>query len=149
MKIDSVYIGGWFQRTMLQLTEIYDFLRSKSSHLDLEQEKLNELHKNLAIGKIDYGVCGEEFVEFTTSYDISVKIFEDGLISLNNHNVSEDTLFADIDKLTDYYENKLSPAINYLFSLGAPVPKELANIATVYPYFIVCNKATKEEISIL
>ena len=143
MKITNVYIGGWFQRTMLQLTEIYDFLRSKSSHLNLEQEKLDELHKNLGIGKIVYGVSGEEYIEFTTSFDIAVKIYEDGLISLNNRRVSEDTLFADIDKVTDYYENKLSPAISYLFSLGAPVPKELANIENVYPYFIICDNVTK------
>ena len=32
MKISNVYIGGWFQRTMLQLSEIYDFLREDSSH---------------------------------------------------------------------------------------------------------------------
>ncbi len=149
MKITNVYIGGWFQRTMLQLTEIYDFLRAKSSKLDLDQEKLNELHKNLAIGKIDYGVAGEEYIEFTTAYEITVKIFEDGLISLNNKHVSEDTLFVDLDKVTDYYENKLSPAFSYLFSLGAPIPKELANIETVYPYFIICDKASKEDISVL
>lgn len=149
MKITNVYIGGWFQRTMLQLTEIYDFLRSKSSHLNLEQEKLDEFHKNLGIGKIVYGVSGEEYIEFTTSFDIAVKIYEDGLISLNNRRVSEDTLFADIDKVTDYYENKLSPAISYLFSLGAPVPKELANIENVYPYFIICDNVTKDDISVL
>lgn len=149
MKITNVYIGGWFQRTMLQLTEIYDFLRSKSSQLNLEQEKLDEFHKNLGIGKIVYGVSGEEYIEFTTSFDIAVKIYEDGLISLNNRRVSEDTLFADIDKVTDYYENKLSPAISYLFSLGAPVPKELANIETVYPYFIICDNVTKDDISVL
>ncbi len=147
MKITNVYIGGWFQRTMLQLTEIYDFLREAKSQLKLDAEKLQEYRKALAIGKIDYGVDGEEFVEFTTAYDISVKIYEDGLICLNNRNVSEDTLFADLDKVTDYYENKLSPAISYLFSLGAPVPKELANIETVYPYFIVFDKATKEQIA--
>lgn len=147
MKITNVYIGGWFQRTMLQLTEIYDFLRECKSQLKLDPEKLQEYRKSLAIGKIDYGVDGEEFVEFTTAYDISVKIYEDGLICLNNHNVNENTLFADLDKVTDYYENKLSPAISYLFSLGAPVPKELANIETVYPYFIVFDKATKEQIA--
>lgn len=147
MKITNVYIGGWFQRTMLQLTEIYDFLREAKSQLKLDPEKLQEFRKNLAIGKIDYGVDGEEYIKFTTAYDISVKIYEDGLICLNNKNVSEDTLFADLDKVTDYYENKLSPAISYLFSLGAPVPKELASIETVYPYFIVFDKATKEQIA--
>ncbi len=147
MKINSVYVGGWFQRTMLQLSEIYDFLRSGTSHLKLEQKKLNELRKNLEIGSIDYGVDGEEYVKFTTAERISVKIFEDGLIILSNNNVSEETLFTDIDKVTSYYENKLSKALNYLFSLGAPVPKELAGIETVYPYFIVCDNASKEEMT--
>ena len=147
MKISNVYIGGWFQRTMLQLSEIYDFLRDCKTQLNLDQDKLNEFRKNLEIGKIDYGVSGEEFIEFTTALNIKVKIFEDGLIVLNNQNVSEDTLFADIDHVTDYYENRLSPAFSYLFSLGAPVPKELANIETVYPYFIVCDNVTKDDIS--
>lgn len=147
MKISNVYIGGWFQRTMLQLSEIYDFLRECKTQLKLDENKLSEFRKNLEIGKIDYGVSGEEFIEFTTALNIKVKIFEDGLIVLNNQSVSEDTLFADINHVTDYYENRLSPAINYLFSLGAPVPKELANIETVYPYFIVCENASKDEIA--
>lgn len=147
MKISNVYIGGWFQRTMLQLSEIYDFLRDCKTQLKLDQEKLSELRKNLEIGKIDYGISGEEYVEFTTAQSIRVKIFEDGLIILNNQNVSENTLFADIDHVQDYYENRLSKALNYLFSLGAPVPKELANIENVYPYFIVCDNATDENIT--
>ena len=149
MKINNVYIGGWFQRTMLHLSEIYDFLREATTKLALDQDKLIEYRKNLQIGRIDYGVQGEEYIEFTTALNIKVKIFEDGLIILNNHNVSEDTLFADIDALTDYYETKLSPAFSYLFSLGAPVPKELAHIETVYPYFVVTDKATKEEMNTL
>lgn len=147
MKINNVYIGGWFQRTMLQLSEIYDFLRESKTQLDLDQDKLNEFRKNLEIGKIDYGVSGEEYIEFTTALNIKVKIFEDGLIVLNNQNVSEDTLFADIEHVTDYYENRLSPAFSYLFSLGAPVPKELANIETVYPYFIECDNISKDDMT--
>ncbi len=147
MRISNVYVGGWFQRTMLQLSEIYDFLRDAKTQLNLDQDKLNAYRKDLQIGKIDYGVSGEEYIEFTTALDIKVKVFEDGLIVLNNQKVSEDTLFADIDNVTDYYENRLSPAFSYLFSLGAPVPKELANIETVYPYFIVCDNATQDEIS--
>lgn len=147
MKISNIYVGGWFQRTMLQLSEIYDFLRECRSQLDLDQNKLEEFHKQLEIGKIDYGVSGEEYIEFITAQRIKVKIFEDGLIVLNNQEVSEDTMFTDIQKVTDYYETKLSPAFSYLFSLGAPVPKELANIETVYPYFIVFDNAKKEEIT--
>ena len=149
MKISNVYVGGWFQRTMLQLSEIYDFLRDAKSQLNLNQKKLAEFQKNLEIGKIDYGVSGEEYIEFTTALDIRVKIFEDGLIVLNNERVSEDTLNADINRVTDYYEKRLSPAFSYLFSLGAPVPKELASIETIYPYFIVCDNATSEEMNSL
>lgn len=147
MKINSVYVGGWFQRTMLQLSEIYDFLRDSKTQLDLDNEKLKKYRKSLEIGKIEYGISGEEYIEFTTPPHVRVKIFEDGLITLKNEVVNEDTLFVDIDRITDYYENKLSPAINYLFSLGAPVPKELANIENVYPYFVICDNVSKEEIS--
>ena len=147
MNIDKVYIGGWFQRTMLQLYEIYDFLREGTSQLKLDQKKLTSLRKDLRIGKIDYYVRGLEYLEFSTDLNITVKIFEDGLITLENSNVHEDTLFTDIEDLTSYYETRLSKAMNYLFSLGAPVPKELANIENIYPYFIILNKATKEQIS--
>ncbi len=147
MKISNIFVGGWFQRTMLQLTEIYDFLRDTKTQLKLDTKKLEKLRANLGIGSIEYGVYGEEFIEYTTIYDIKVKIFEDGLIILNNTDVSYETLFADMDKLTEYYDNRLSPALSYLFSLGAPVPKELANIESIFPYFIVSDKATKKQMS--
>ena len=76
MKISNVYIGGWFQRTMLQLTEIYDFLRDCKSQLNLDPEKLQEFRKSLEIGKIDYGVAGEEYIEFTTALNMKVKVFD-------------------------------------------------------------------------
>lgn len=147
MKINSIYIGGWFQRTMLQLSEMYDFLRNGESQLKLNKKKLAELRKDLSIGSIEYGVSGEEFISFITSEHLKIKIFEDGLITVSSEAVSEETLFTDIDRLKDYYEKKLSPAINYLFSLGAPVPKELANIENIFPYFVVCNNATREDIA--
>ncbi len=146
MKITNISIGGWFQRTMLQLTEIYDFLRYAKSKLNLDEEKLIEYRKNLEIGKVEYGVSGQEYIEFTTARNIVVKVFEDGLIVLNSSDVSEDTLFSDIDKLQDYYESRLSPAFGYLFSLGAPVPKELANIETVYPYFVIVDNAKRDDL---
>ncbi len=147
MKIDSLYIGGWFQRTMLQLSEIYDFLRTGESQLKLNKKKLLELRKSLDIGSVEYGVAGEEFISFTTSELLRIKVFEDGLIVVGSDNVSEATLFSDVEHLKDYYEQKLSPAINYIFSLGAPVPKELAHIENIFPYFVVCDNATREDIA--
>ena len=128
MNIEKIYIGGWFQRTTLQLSEIYDFVREGISELNLDKKKLVRLHNNLDMKEVEYGVDGLEYIMITTQNGIHVKIFEDGLIVLSDTDVNEFSLFKDIDNLADYYENKLSPAISYLFSLGAPVPKELANI---------------------
>jgi len=147
MKIENIYIGGWFQRTMLQLTEIYDFLRNCESRLKLDKAKLKRLHDALEIESIEYATAGLEYLIFETKVGISIKIYEDGLIVLNDKKSNKDTLFDDLKGLETYYEKKLSPALNYLFSLGAPVPKELAGIKTVYPYFIVFNNAKEEDIS--
>ncbi|MBQ3294483.1 hypothetical protein IJG98_02030 [Candidatus Saccharibacteria bacterium] len=149
MKISSVYVGGWFQRTMLQLSEVYDFLRGTGGVDKLSQKKMTEYREALLMESLDYGVSGEEYLRFTTKPGITVKIFEDGLITLKNEKVKTETLAKDIQAVQDYYEQKLSPAINYLFSLGAPVPKELAGIKNVYPYFIVLDKATKNEMQAL
>ncbi len=147
MKIKSIYIGGWFQRTTLQLSELYDFLRDGVSQLGLDTNKLASLHANLKIDSIEYGVANEEFVTFTTAEHIKVKLFEDGLIIVSSNQVSEPTLFADVERLHGYYEQCLSPAVNYLFSTGAPVFKELSRVENIYPYFIVCDNATNADIS--
>lgn len=149
MNIEKIYIGGWYQRTTLQLSEIYDFVREGTSELALDKKRLVKLHNDLNMKEIEYGVDGLEYLMITTQDGIQVKIFEDGLIVLSDTDVNEFSLFKDIDTLADYYENRLSPAISYLFSLGAPVPKELANIETIYPYFIVLNKATKANMQAL
>lgn len=149
MKLEKVYIGGWFQRTILQLSEIYDFVRDGTSQLKLDSKKLKKLRDDLDLKEVHYGVDGLEYLMITTQTDIHVKIFEDGLIVMNDSNINEFSLFHDIEALAKYYEERLSPAISYLFSLGAPVPKELANIETVYPYFIVLNNESKENIQLL
>ncbi len=147
LKVKSIYIGGWFQRTILQLSEIYDFLRDGTSQGGLDKGKLLSLRDNLRIDTIEYGVANEDFVGFTTEEHIRVKLFEDGLMIVSSDQVSEPTMFADIERVRGYYEERLSPALNYLFSMGAPVFKELASVESIYPYFIVCDNATSKDIS--
>src|SRR3989339_805324 len=146
MRSEKIFIGGWYQRTMLHLSEIYDFLKDASSPLNLNAKKLKDLRKRLDIESMEMKMGDFEYIEIIASGGIKVKIFEDGLIVLNtDYNNAKEDIF----KLTTFYEKKLSPAISYLFSLGAPVPKELANIKTVYPYFIVLKDAETEAINIL
>mgnify|MGYP001122362153 FL=1 len=147
MKIKSIYIGGWFQRTMLQLSEIYEFWRDGTSQLGFDQNRLTDLHDKLRIDSIEYGVANEEFVAFSTEDQIRVKLFEDGLIVISSDKVSEDTMLNDVEHLHTYYNECLSPTINYLFSTGAPVFKELSRVENIYPYFIVCDNASQKELS--
>jgi hypothetical protein len=145
MKVEKIFIGGWFQRTTLHLSEIYDFLKEAESPLDLDPKKLKELHDKVGIEKVELKVDDLEYIELHVNKGLVVKIFEDGLITLANDS-KKDGMEEDIQELTDFYEKNLSPAISYIFSLGAPIPKELANIKTIYPYFVVLNQSTKEDI---
>lgn len=144
MQVQRVHIGGWFQRTRLHLGEMYDFLREGTSPLALDPMRLKKLRTYLDIREVTLVVDQLECVVFDTNGGISVKIYEDGLIVLCVDVAG--ALDTEIKVLTDYYEKRLAPAFSYLFSLGAPVPKELANIKTVYPYFVTVKKPTKKDI---
>ncbi|MCL2445075.1 hypothetical protein FWD07_03100 [Candidatus Saccharibacteria bacterium] len=149
MIVEKIFIGGWFQRTTLHLSEAFDFLRYGKSQLNLDAEKLKEYHRGLGLTDVKYKIDGMEVLELKTEAKISISIFEDGLITLSADEpveVTPETLNKNLEFLSEYYEKRFSPALSYLFSLGAPVPKELANIKTVYPYFFVFDDASREEI---
>lgn len=143
MKIEKIFIGGWYQRTTLHLSEIYDFLQEAKSPLALDKKRLAKLRNALAPRLVEMRIREFEYVQLETKDGLETQIFEDGLIVLNR---PVRQIKTDIRVVTDFYEKRLSPALNYLFSLGAPVPKELANIATVFPYFILLRRAKPAEI---
>lgn len=144
IKAEKIYIGGWFQRTTLHLSEIYDFLKDADSPLKLDKNKLKELRADIDINSVEMKLGHLDSINIKNSLGIEVKIYEDGLIILGKGNSS--SIEEDVSALTMFYEKKLSPGISYIFSLGAPIPKELANIKTIYPYFIVLNNAAKKDI---
>ncbi len=143
-KIERIYIGGWFQRTTLHLSEVYDFLNGEKSPLDLDQKKIEKFREMIEIASVSMNLGRFDFIRFVNRSGIEANIYEDGLIVFGKDS-SVDTQ-KDIEELRDYYENKVSPGIDYIFSLGAPIPKELANIKNIYPYFVVLEKAKPKEI---
>jgi hypothetical protein len=145
MHVERIHVGGWFQRTTLHLSELYDFLLEASSPLDLDSEKLKKLRAALNIKSVEMKVGRLQYIETVTTDAIRFNIYEDGLIVLERDGGDTKTLQKDITSLTNYYETKLSPAFEYVFSLGAPVPKELANIKTVYPYFVILRDASNDD----
>lgn len=130
----KIYYGGWYQRTTLHLSEIYDFLKRGSSKLNLDQGKLTFLYEGLNLTNVKRENEYLEFVSAENDGGISVKYFEDGLYLLSTES-------SDVEKskkkLEDFFEMYLGPAISYIFSLGAPTPKVLANMKNIHPLVIV------------
>jgi len=144
MQVQRTYLGYWYQRTTLHLSEIYDFLKGGKSPLWLDKSKLLALQRGLQIEEVSIELGILEKVVVKAAAGIEIKIHEDGLVLLS---IDHNDIRADIETLTNYYEKLFSPAISYIFCLGAPVPKELANIKTVFPYFIVAKDCTKQDIA--
>jgi hypothetical protein len=145
MTIQRIFLGYWYQRSTLHLAEIHDFLVEGTSPLHLDKAKLKDLRAGLKIQNVDFKVDVLEYVTVQAANDITIKIYEDGLVVLSKQPKNEKVMKSEIEKLTRYFEDQFTPAVAYLFSLGAPVPKELAGIKTVFPYFIVTAGAKEDE----
>ena len=129
----NVVFGGWYQRTTLHLSEVHRFLLKGTSDLDLNKVKLKSLRNGLGLKFVKRVVGYLEYLEFESRGGIKVKYFEDGLYILSK----EDTNITRAKKeVEEYFHKKFSPAISYLFSLGAPTPKILSNMKEVHPFVI-------------
>ncbi|MEK6825484.1 MAG: hypothetical protein AABY00_01725 [Nanoarchaeota archaeon] len=145
MDIEEATIGGWFQRTTLHLTEVYDFLSTGKSESGLDKVKLNLLRTNLHILNVERKNGLLEYIEVSTHEGISFRLYEDGLIILRK-NVQHGLELALTD-LRNYYDEKLSAAFSFLFSRGAPVPKELAHIDTILPFILIARSVGKDDVA--
>lgn len=144
MTIKTIYLGYWYQRTTLHLSEIYDFLKYGTSPLDLNKHKLKELQDKLDIESIELKMDVFEYIHCTAAHGITIKVYEDGLIVLAKDHID---IKKDSTVLTSYFEEQFTPAISYIFSLGAPVPRELAGVKSTPSLFVVTQGATKDSVS--
>jgi len=160
----KITFGGWYQRTSLHLTEIYDFLSKCESRLSLSKEKLKEFHKDLNLKFTIKETGNLDFVKAETKSGIEIRYYEDGLYILEIKKTKN--IGSSVKLLKNYFENSFNPAINYLFSLGAPTPKILSEIKESHQIVItkfdgkhsefdvpqkfgrVYNKTTSKEISV-
>ncbi|MCX6701689.1 MAG: hypothetical protein NTX96_00650 [Candidatus Zambryskibacteria bacterium] len=138
----KITYGGWYQRTTLHLSEIYNLFVYGESQLNLSKEELKKFQTGLELNNISRESGSLEYVKATTSSGIEIRYYEDGLYILE---MNTDDIFTAQKLLEEYLETKLNPAISYIFSLGAPTPKVLANIKTTHPVVIsVFNEENKE-----
>ena len=129
----KVTYGGWYQRTTLHLSEVYNLFANGESHLNLSKEELKKFQSNLGLKDVLRESGYLEYVKAITLSGIEIRYYEDGLYILE---IATDDIPASQKLLEEYLEKKLNPAISYIFSLGAPTPKILANIKTVHPVVI-------------
>src|SRR3989338_292309 len=146
MKIEKIYLITWLQRTTIHLQEMYDFLRGNFDSLQLNEDTLEQSLKALDISD----VLLTEKNDFETltakagAYEFTA--VEDGVFSLST---TEPNISTSIPAIEDYYRNHLGPSLAYLFSKGAPLPKELSDIKEVYPIVLIVRDATDEDIELL
>lgn len=130
----KIFYGGWYQRTTLHLTEIYDFLHYGRTNLPLDKQKIENNHKNLDLKEVSRKNDYLEYVQGLTNNGIDINYFEDGLYVLETESNEIDVAK---NKLESYFFEKFNPAIAYIFSLGAPTPKLLANIKQEHPLVVI------------
>lgn len=104
MHIEKIYIGGWFQRTTLHLTEIWDLLKHGKSYLGFSENDLKEARDRLELTEITRQSGPLEYLLAKTKLGIDYRIYEDGLIILEKE---FESLKSDFEKIKDYYDNKL------------------------------------------
>lgn len=141
----TITFGGWYQRTTLHLSEIYGFLSSGYTKLPLSKEKLQELRQKMDLDQVTRETGNLEFVKATTNRGIEIRYYEDGLYILE---LPSSDIESAQKTLEDYFEKQFNPAISYIFSLGAPTPKVLANIKTEHPTVVSITTNQPSELNI-
>ncbi len=147
MQIKNIYLGYWYQRTGLHLSEMYDFLSGRPSPLSLDPQRLKNLLNDLNISTVKMEIGYMEFIEVLTEEGIKIRIDEDGLVVLSIKPSGD--LMKDFLKINKYFRQKFLPAVDFIFSLGAPLPREILKNKTTAPYFIEIKSASEKEIDSL
>lgn len=144
MKFDHVYLGTWFPRTTLHLKELYRFLKNKSGVEGLRQDKIRSYWEALDLKSVSFHE-GKNFDHLDIQCrDIDISLTEDGAILFR---YSSADYHQAVKVLGEFYTKSFGPALNYLFSRGAPIPKQLTNIEEVYPLILLTSTMTSHDIA--
>ncbi len=142
MKIERIELGYWYPLTTLHLAEIQDFFAAHRTPPHLNAAKLTALRSKLGIKSSELKLGELEYIDMVATSDIRVRVFEDGLVTVSDDHTM---LRRDIQELTNYFDRSYQPAMSYLFSVGAPQPKELAGMNYESPVFVVTRGASRAQ----
>lgn len=147
MKINKIYVGSWYPRTLFHLNEMYEFLKKGTSHLALDPEKIKSLKAEINPSEVLLQQdLGQSFL--TAKFDIyDFESRENGLSLLsckclgNKKNLEEE-----LSKMSDFAFKKVFSSFNYIYSLGAPIPKVFAALRSVMPFVFITEAASKKDV---
>ncbi|HTK05040.1 MAG TPA: hypothetical protein VL500_05625 [Candidatus Eisenbacteria bacterium] len=124
MRIERVYLGTWSQRTNLHLQEIYRFLKYGKGVDKLDEARVKALRDAIGPGETTFHNAAINSLRAACGA-FTVSITEDGVVLMSTE---ETDLAKARASLMKFHEGALEPALGYLFSRGAPLPKEIASI---------------------
>lgn len=136
-----ITLGGWYPRTTIHLREVYDFLSAGTTMTRLDPAKLQSYRRELGLASVTREADNLEYVRAVTLGGLELRYYEDGLYTLS---VEHGSLAEGKAVLETYNQAKLQSALSYLFSLGAPTPKVLANLKTTHPIVVSLHTTETE-----
>jgi len=99
----TITYGGWYQRTTLHLSEIYDFLALQRVKPGLDPKTIKKNHAQLQVSEVTREAGHLEFVRMITSEGIEVRYYEDGIYVLE---LVTEEIEADRKILESYFSRK-------------------------------------------
>jgi len=118
----TVTYGGWYQRTTLHLSEIYDFLALKRAKSEFSAKVIKANHEKLQISKVTREAGHLEFVKVVTNNGIEIRYYEDGLyvLEINTNEIENGRKILETYFLVDNY---------YFVQAGLAYPTNLNALA--------------------
>lgn len=143
MNIERAYVGTWFPRTFLHLKELFLFFHSKQGIAGLDPKQVRSYWKSLSPTLVELHEEGDFDHLIVRCGHVDISFTEDGIVLLQSNGMNPKRA---LEQLEEFYSSRLGPAVTYLFSRGAPLPKELVNVQEVYPIPLVVKQLSSTEI---
>lgn len=146
MKINKIYVGSWYPRTVFHFNELYEFLKDGTSHLALDKNKIKSLRDSINPTDISLDdFLGRRMLN--ARFDkYHFENHESGLMLLSCDCVDVVDFKKEMISLSGFAFKKVFPSFSYLYSLGAPIPKVFSAMKSVMPYVFFVEDASREEI---
>ncbi len=137
----------WIQRTTVHLEEMYAFFRGVDHELPLLDPK------QLAKHRVSLNIASTVLAERNDFDMLVAKVGDQFEFSAVEDGVFTLRYTSPIQKITTarkhieaYYRDRLGPALAYLYHRGAPLPKELHTLTSIYPIIIIVSDASEKDV---